>query len=48
LANKIIFIEDGQIQYNGTMDSFMLNFPRWTRLLRVYFFSNFDIIRLTN
>lgn len=28
LANKIIFIEDGQIQYNGTMDSFMLNFPR--------------------
>ncbi len=28
IANKIIFIEDGKIQYNGTMDSFMLNFPR--------------------
>jgi ABC-type multidrug transport system ATPase subunit len=28
IANKIIFIENGQIQYNGTMDSFMMNFPR--------------------
>jgi ABC-type multidrug transport system ATPase subunit len=28
ISNKIIFIENGQIQYNGTMDSFTLNFPR--------------------
>ena len=28
IANKIIFIENGKIQFNGTMDSFMLNFPR--------------------
>lgn len=28
IANKIIFINNGQIEYTGTMDSFMLNFPR--------------------